>query len=236
MSTATQPERDAQRRKELLNRTQHHTYECAHSECDVERDPKASVGSFCSQECHYRDRGRKVLDELKRDHRFCATCFSIIKEVQAPSDDWVEEKSSKIQKALDNGAAFTGGKGGQLVLDCTGCDDQSRPVATDAVIGLQSSVERTLVVTDEEPLEESSWRRRRLGRWGCQCGNVDHRHRDDVLERVEQHDVLLNLLYVLFILFDESRVAHRPSKDALFNSLREHGRDWEQAIGRAIYE
>lgn len=68
------------------------TYRC--SQCGGERDPRTSVkGSFCSTRCYEvhrrRKRARDLLNTLRYDHRFCATCFRKIKTVdRPPADRW----------------------------------------------------------------------------------------------------------------------------------------------------
>jgi len=210
---------------------------CADRECANEfRFAEAVAGSFCSSECFYRHRGRNIRTEIAADHRFCATCFGTLKEVNHSSDEWLTQKGSRVNTALEMGAEFTGGFGGQLTLDCTDCDGLARPTATDAVIGQQHPTERTVMVTDREPVgDEQDWRRRTRGRWGCTCGAIDHRVHDDACERAEREAVVMNLLRTLSVFYNEGAAPHRPSTDVLFETLREHGRDWDLAIGRSVY-
>ena len=217
--------------------TDHETDVCAADGCSEEfRFAAAVAGSFCSSDCYHRSRGRAVRNKIASDHRFCASCNGIIKDIVRPTADWVDEKASCVRAALDDGAEYTGGLGGQLVLDATDCNGPSQPVAADAVIGRQSPTDRTVIVTDEQPVDgERDWHRRRLRRWGCRCGNIDHRDHEAALERSEGAAVVLNLLRTLLVLYHEGTIEHRPSKDRLFETLREHGRDWNLAIGRCLY-
>jgi hypothetical protein len=210
---------------------------CADAECASEfRFAEAVAGSFCSSECFDRHRGRNIRTEIAADHRFCATCFGTVKDVDTPSEEWLTQKGSRVSTALEMGAEFAAGVSGQLRLDCTDCDGPARPTATDAVIGFQYPTERTTIVTDREPVnDEQDWRRRTRGRWGCACGTIDNRVHDDACERAEREAVVLNLVRTLLTLFHEGSVPYRPSTGDLFDTLREHGRDWDLAIGRSVY-
>jgi len=44
--------------------------------------PEAREDSHCSDACHYRDRGAKLLRTLRSDHQICATCFGRVKTVE----------------------------------------------------------------------------------------------------------------------------------------------------------
>lgn len=55
--------------------------------CDGYRNPRKSVrGSYCSDDCYFRHRGRKALKNLEKDHRFCRTCFAQVKEIEDPPE------------------------------------------------------------------------------------------------------------------------------------------------------
>lgn len=68
------------------------TFEC--EVCGDQMTAAASVrGSFCSTGCYDRHRARKrardILATIRKDHRFCGTCFRQTKEVERPpSDRW----------------------------------------------------------------------------------------------------------------------------------------------------
>lgn len=68
------------------------TYEC--KVCGGPRTPTTSVrGSFCSTACFDRHKQRKhardILATIRKDHRFCGTCFRQTKEVEKPpSERW----------------------------------------------------------------------------------------------------------------------------------------------------
>lgn len=58
-------------------------FECAY--CD-ERTA-SPVGSFCSPECRRRSKGERFLRLIRSDHRFCSSCFAILKEIERPTDE-----------------------------------------------------------------------------------------------------------------------------------------------------
>lgn len=61
------------------------------SYCDGERDPDASVrGSYCSLECYHRQKGENALGELDDDHAVCSTCYQQRKDIEHPSESWVQ--------------------------------------------------------------------------------------------------------------------------------------------------
>jgi len=66
--------------------TREETYRCELPDCDNTRTPSSSVaGSFCSQECAARHRGRAVLRDLRQDHRWCLSCWRERKEIERPT-------------------------------------------------------------------------------------------------------------------------------------------------------
>jgi len=194
-------------------------------------------GEFCGSAHYYAAQGRGALNDLADDHRFCGTCFAAIRDVAMPSEEWIQDKASRVRVALDHGAEYVAGPGGEPVLDVTACDQDSRPVAADAVIGLQSATDQTILVTDEQAADDDrAWHRRRRGRWGCQCGNIDYREREPALQRaVGFPAVASQLLHALQIHYQDGQIPNRPSSDELIATLNEHGLDWGLAVGRCIY-
>lgn len=178
------------------------TYPCEREGCAEEYLATATVrGSYCSLDCYHRAKGAKALSAIRRDHRFCATCYAKLKDVETPSADDL---------------------------------DRVGPVTTEAVTGRQYPRPEAAFVVDAQG--DTPAERIERARIGCQCGNVDHSTHDATLEHVEREAVLVNLLACLRILAREGAAAARPSKDRLFATLREHGREWDLAIGRAIYD
>lgn len=69
----------------------------------------------------------------------------------------------------------------------------------------------------------------------CECGAIDN-GRDETLERVEGAAVVLNLWGELARRYARGELDHAPSKERLFDGLREMGeRDWAYAIGYSLY-
>lgn len=59
---------------------------CAACRCYV--NPRKAVrGAYCSADCYYREKGRKALKNLEKDHRYCRTCFAKVKDLEKPDDD-----------------------------------------------------------------------------------------------------------------------------------------------------
>jgi hypothetical protein len=64
------------------------TYECARDECENSCDEVTSVeGSYCSRRCYQLERGRKLLNLIEHDHRFCAGCYHQLKEIERPDGE-----------------------------------------------------------------------------------------------------------------------------------------------------
>ena len=168
------------------------TGECGRSECDAEFPVHGAYkGAFCSRQCHLQHRGQKALNVIRNDHRWCATCFRKLKEIERPPMD-----------------------------------------APEFVVGYQYPTEHMRPSVDSRGAlgVEQHWRR-----WGCECGNVDHRHRDDILEDVEIDGAVYNLLVCLHELEADGPLTERADPDRLFGALRQRWRDWEYAIGAALY-
>jgi len=169
--------------------------------CETEYLVAYAVRGFCSLDCFHRAKGAKALSEIRRDHRFCATCFRQIKEIETPPAWKVDSLGEEVSQAVTGTQYAT-------------------PDAVEAVDDFSDDPYRTL--------ERS--------RIACTCGNIDPSERDDILEDVEIENIVPALLRCLHVLEREGQVARRPDKGRLFDALREHWRDWEFAIGRALYE
>jgi len=66
--------------------TRQDTYECGLDECENTRTKTSSVkGSFCSHECAARHEGRKLLRNIRDDHRFCWSCWRARKTIERPT-------------------------------------------------------------------------------------------------------------------------------------------------------
>lgn len=133
--------------------TQHQeTYEC--ETCGGPRTRESSVaGSFCSTDCHARHRGRGILRELRRDHKYCFTCFARLKELDEPTEQWESDKASRVITACDQGATFVPGPDGQIVLDATDCE-YSEVVDVNQIIGFQYGTEHVTTGVIDIPLDD----------------------------------------------------------------------------------
>lgn len=192
-------------------------YVCDAPDCTVVFDPAASYqGSFCSEDCAYRHRGQKVLNKIESDHRWCATCFRQIKTIDRPE-----------------------GKYELKVEGPKGRNDEN--VKKDCLVGYQYKTEHTTWGVDEGRSESEGRvfenpERIEFRRWACTCGNVDPTARNDILNEVDLQTTILSLLSCLRHLSDEGVIHTSPSWPRLRDTLREHGRDWQLAVGRALYD
>lgn len=210
------------------------TYECDH--CQTATAVSALVaGSYCSSDCYYRAKGARLLSKIKSDHRFCATCFKQLKEIDRPPEQWIDDHMSLIETALDHGASFSN-QGGELVLDYTDCDADTNRTAADAVTGFESHTEHGDQASVRREAEPDTRIYEHDHQWGCVCGNIDSHRRDEILERVEREEVVVDLWTTLHTLSRDGVIEQRPDRDRLFEALRNHWRDWEYAIGRAVYD
>lgn len=173
--------------------------ECSH--CGGERTPSASVaGSYCSTRCFYAAKGAGILDQLRRDHTVCSTCFARVKTIERPSDE-APEAVVGFEYPTKHATH------GDAVIRPDDADVETYP--------------------DPNPLIKRTL--------ACRCGAVDLSERDDTIERVEGAAVPLNLLRQLIRLYREGAIDHHPGKDRLFDALREAGREYDYAIGYALY-
>lgn len=184
--------------------------ECNH--CGQWRNPNADVkGQYCCSDCWLRSKGQNVLSELCHDHTICATCFRVIKEVERPPAG----TTVSIPKP-DAPHGLGDGDGVENVL-----------------IGFQYMTPSTEMAVDD--FSTDPYRIDERQRWSCECGNVDPAERDDILEGVELEETIVRLLRRLEERYEMDHLPNRPDKDRLFNALREEWRDWEYAIGRAVW-
>lgn len=49
--------------------------------------PNEAPRGYCSLECVDREKGQKILNLLKHDHRYCHGCFIQLKEIERPTDE-----------------------------------------------------------------------------------------------------------------------------------------------------
>lgn len=66
-------------------------YDCSYCG-EPYRDGTGDGGSFCSYRCHDDHQREKaannVIETIRKDHRFCSTCFRLIAEVEKPPERW----------------------------------------------------------------------------------------------------------------------------------------------------
>jgi len=207
-------------------------HECDYANCDKTRPKWEQFEGFCSRECRHKAKGNEVLEHIKHDHRFCATCFRPIRDIQKPSSEWIDIHGSPVQVAIDSGAKLTsipqdlqekadGGVQLNSLLDYTDVTGGMRKVNTDSVIGEQYPTE----YTERTPYG-----------WSCVCGNQDHWHREPAIIDSDIEEVITFLYYALQQLFQEGQLNQSPTKSELFDGLREHWKDWEYAIGRSLHD
>lgn len=59
------------------------SFDCKRPDCETTSpSPQGSVGAYCSPDCQNRDQGRRLLNLLRHDHRYCFTCFRKLKDVE----------------------------------------------------------------------------------------------------------------------------------------------------------
>lgn len=74
-------------------------YPCEY--CESAFDPATSIkDSFCSLDCYHRHRGEQLLRKIRHDHRFCATCYRVRKEIDRPPDPWLRKRARLIREAV----------------------------------------------------------------------------------------------------------------------------------------
>jgi hypothetical protein len=67
---------------------QEREYPCSRPDCTAQfKQSTAIAGSYCSEDCAAQDTGRKFLANIRRDHRFCWSCFRTRKEIERPTDE-----------------------------------------------------------------------------------------------------------------------------------------------------
>lgn len=61
------------------------TDSCAFDNCDQQFQVRQAVaGSYCSQDCADRADAAGLLSHIRTDHKFCATCFGLKKDIDPP--------------------------------------------------------------------------------------------------------------------------------------------------------
>jgi len=166
--------------------------------------------NYCSETCYLRHRGVKALNQVRQDHRLCASCGRQLKELDKPPEEFVE----RIKRT--NG-----------------------PATAEAIVGFQDRTpEGDTGIKEYEGEHEASplYREGTI----CDCGVVDTREGDDTLREREWQSVLANFVQVLRLLEREGAIMERLDVQlfaAVFKKSREkHGTgDLELALGAGLY-
>lgn len=193
------------------------------------------AGSFCSTQCHARHRGQKLLNKLREDHTYCYTCFARLKTTEEPSEQWTQEKASRVVTALDQGATFVPGPGGQMVLDATRCE-YSEVVDVNQITGFQYGTEHSTRGVIEDPVDDY----RVIEREGliCRCGNTHHRNREEAIQTARIVEVARNLTESLHELQEAGVHDYDLDGRVLVKALRaqvdQEGWDFALAVGEAL--
>lgn len=119
-----------------------------------------------------------------------------------------------------------------MTLDYTEVTSNTRAVAADAVIGFQYSTPSTDWGIDESEHTYSI----KYTRWCCDCGQVDPRNRDEILEYVDVRTTVTSLLSRLEELSEEGTIGGSYTESNFFETFEAEERNWAEAIGSCLYE
>lgn len=188
--------------------TQHpqQRYDCDRPDCDETLTTATSVdGSYCSQDCADRARAARLLRHLRQDHRICASCFRLKKEIERPPDTYQRHGFRK--------------SGVELTYDETGTVTAQR---------YSQDVTREAVVGFEHPTRETE-----RGPYGleCTCGAVSHDAEADYFRQAEAYEWFLKL--AVEHLRDEGQADYHFDIETFANALWD-GVAFELAVGRAL--
>jgi len=187
-------------------------FPCEYTGCDADYQKSAAVkGSYCSRECWLRSKGGGVLSKLRSDHTICATCFRVIKEVERPPE------ATSVNIPVPDAPHDIG-------------DDDG---VKDVLIGFQYETPSTEFAIDD--ISSDPYRVQERRRWSCECGTVDPSERDDIIETIDLEETIVRLLRRLHERYELDHLPNQPSKQRLFDALREEWLDWEYAIGSAVW-
>lgn len=187
---------------------------------------------YCSHECYYRKRGEDAMDVVRDDHRICATCLRYLKDIERPPEDWKEERGSSLRVAMNRGAEYHSVDEQTIALDVS--ELNKIPVtAVDSVIGFEYGTENAEGVVKEIEVDEHT--RVCTHGVGCICGNTDPSETFEYAREVEPKQLLVNFITTFRRLEAEGHIDRRIDKDVFFDAFRD-SRDWEYALGRALYD
>ncbi|WP_049986845.1 hypothetical protein [Halobellus rufus] len=105
----------------------------------------------------------------------------------------------------------------------------------DIFIGYQYRTEHAIDGVDERDHRDNPYRHTEFTRTSCECGTVNPTDRHAVLRDLDPKATMQSLWQCLVRLERDGTLHHRPSKGAYIEAIRESGRDWIYAIGRALH-
>ena len=182
---------------------------CGH--CGNFCNPETTVDdSFCSYYCYHASKGRKALNRIRSDHRWCATCFRQIKSIEHPP----EGHSVHVEPP-------------ELAGHIPGDDDG------DVLVGYQYKTKHTTWGVDE--FESDACPAFERQRWSCECGNVDPNERDDILERVDLGATIRRCYDCLRDCHASGALEDAPDKDRFETALQREGAAFEYVIGYSLH-
>ena len=189
---------------------EHHERDQFVHQADPRRDDRAE---FCSGRCEYRALAESVLDVLRYDHRFCASCFNRLKTVTEPRQvtEWGGTTGSRYLADQDVvQEAFVG---------------MAYPTkhAMLSVAAQGGGNEETNTAPEEFAPNDQTYRQRR----NCECGVGHHAMRDWPLSKADALDAARNLAGSLTELRDELS-AGSPAE-------AERARRWEFSRDLLLY-
>lgn len=174
--------------------------------CDGEFSLPNTRPNHCDDNCFYRDKGAKALNQLHSDHRVCSTCYGLVKDVEPAKQHWTP-----------------------------GPDHQTRTDSgpKDISDGLQYPTNRTVWAVDET--DQSEYLRIERTRWGCVCGAVNPRHEIAEIQAVDPTKTIRNLWYALVDAFERGAIEEEPRKEPYLEAFKPPWRGAEYAIGKSLY-
>lgn len=185
------------------------TAECSFDDCDDTVPEHGGVrGQYCSRDCRYRDVAAGLLETIRYDHRFCASCYRQIREVYPPGrrlnsrhvyadgpDDPAAEMNEIPEWAVGYAVPLPGTE--------PGLSESLRP--------------RNPTEGDWETVPDDSEHLRMV----CQCGATHHQTVDRPLPLDELMDTAKRLSGTLDALLSEEKHDWHHNRDTLLNEVRE---------------
>jgi len=188
------------------------TVTCKSDDCEeTGQEWEFRNGEYCSTECFHRDRGRRLLTNIKYDHRWCHGCFRRLKTINKPR---AKDPGFVVGYQFLTEHARYGEFEGRAVVNERTCTDDRRPPSPSERLTMTGTI--------------------------CECGTTDHRD-DYLREasQVSVREAAKRLCRALVWTGAEGQ--HDKTIDAreLARTLRESAEergewDWALAVGRAV--